>query len=116
MQNAKQILNSIATIEKITYDNANGGAYSYLKFLANTRELLELLQFYPKFDKHCERIEAINWLFNEYLGATFTLRQKLIFENKQLELKNTFDDIRKNLSLYSSKEITAEHLHLAKAA
>jgi hypothetical protein len=75
------------TILSIRYDNEQGGAYAYIQFLAQSRELLKLLSPYKVLERQAEAIEGINWLFNEYLGVKFTERQRVIFENKLLEMR-----------------------------
>ena len=81
-------------IEGIRYDNPNGGAYAYVQYLAYSRELLRMLKAFKKMDRHIEKLEAVNWLFNEYLAVKFTPRQQSIFESKLSEVKDTFDAIR----------------------
>jgi len=84
-------------IEGINYNNENGGAYAYVQFLAYTRDLLKLLRPVLKIEKQLDAIEGINWLFNECLIASFTHRQKAIFENKMSETKEIFETIRTSL-------------------
>lgn len=91
-------------IENINYENEHGGAYAYVQFLAYTRELLNQLRPFKKAEKQIEAIEGINWLFNEYLAARFTYKQKVIFENKLLEVKDIFNTLRRTLTEAGIKE------------
>jgi len=84
-------------IEGINYNNEHGGAYAYVQFLAYTRDVLKLLRPFQKIERQLDAIEGINWLFNECLVATFTHRQKAIFENKMHETKEIFETIRTSL-------------------
>lgn len=97
MQTLKKIESHFVRIEGIRYDNEYGGAYAYVQFLAYSRELLILLRPLKKVEKQLETIESINWMFNEYLGAKFTPRQKSIFEEKMMETKELFQIIRSTL-------------------
>lgn len=91
-------------IEGINYNNVHGGAYAYVQFLAYSRELLKLLRPVQKVERQLDALEGISWLFNECLIATFTHRQKAIFENKISETKEIFESIRMSL-----KAIEAEN-------
>ncbi len=99
MTKSQKIKSIIDGIQNISYNNENGGAYAYVKFLASARVLLQALKPYKQFEKQIEKIEAINWLFNEYLAVRFTNSQKVIFENKQLELKEVFETIAEGLKV-----------------
>jgi hypothetical protein len=112
------IMKTIRTIEKymtmlegIRYENENGGAYAYVQFLAYSRELLVLLRPFKRVERQLEKIEAINWLFNEYLAVKFTPRQRSIFEEKQMELKDVFSYIRFSLREYEKRHSFPPEYH-----
>ncbi|MDO8999457.1 MAG: hypothetical protein Q7W45_06805 [Bacteroidota bacterium] len=88
MKKKKNVESYFNLITNINYENENGGAYAYLQFLAYSRELLTLLRPVKKVERQLESIEAINWLFNEYLAVNFTFRHKVIFDEKINEVKN----------------------------
>lgn len=94
MKAPKKLETSFRRIEEISYENVNGGAYAYLQFLAYTRDVLKLLRPVQKAERQREAIEAMNWLFNEYLAVRFTHTHQLIFEDKKREIKQVFDTIR----------------------
>ena len=102
MQTLKKIESYFGRIESIRYENEHGGAYAYVQFLAYSRELLKLLRPVKKLEKEMETIESINWLFNEYLAAKFTPRQASIFEEKMMELKDLFAQIRSSLNRFET--------------
>jgi hypothetical protein len=104
MKTLSKIENQFRMIENIRYENENGGAYAYVQFLAYSRELARLLRPLKKVEKHIETIESISWLFNEYLAVKFTHRQKAIFENKMLEVKEVFDTLRKVIREFEIEE------------
>jgi hypothetical protein len=68
-----------------------------VQFLAYNRELMGLLQPVKKLEKQLDALEGISWLFNECLAASFTHRQKAIFENKLSDVRAIFDAIRLSL-------------------
>lgn len=111
MKTISTIEHYMSQIESIRYDNENGGAYAYVQFLAYSRELMNLLRPFRRVEKQMETIEAINWLFNEYLAVKFTPRQKSIFEEKQLELKEVFSYIRYSLHEYEKRHSYMPELH-----
>lgn len=112
MQTLKKIESYFGRIQSIRYENEHGGAYAYVEYLAYSRELLRLLRPLKKLEKELETIESINWLFNEYLGAKFTHRQKSIFEEKMLELKDLFENIRSSLKQFEREHpISSRFLH-----
>src|SRR6478736_8385460 len=100
MQTLKKIETYFSRIESIRYENEHGGAYAYVQFLAYSRELLNLLRPLKKVDREIESIEGTAWLFNEYLAAKFTARQKSIFEEKMMETKDLFQSIRVSLKQF----------------
>src|SRR5688572_16339964 len=104
MKTEKKIEMYFGMIEKINYDNTNGGAYAYVQFMAYARELVKLLRPIQKVERQIDTIESVSWLFNEYLSAKFTHRQKVIFETKITELKEVFDSIR-----FSLRQFEREH-------
>lgn len=111
-----KIINKIETyfrmIEDIDYENPNGGAYAYVQYLAYTRELLRLLRPLKKVERQMDALDAISWLFNEYLAAKFTHRQKAIFESKMIESKEIFDAIRSALRQFQVEEpVSSRVLH-----
>lgn len=81
-------------IEAIRYDNPNGGSYAYVQFLAYARELSNLLRPVKQVERQIDKIESVSWMFNEYLSASFTQRQKAIFEDQMSETRETFSVIR----------------------
>jgi len=99
MTKSQKIKGMMNEIQNIRYNNENGGAYAYVKFLASARVLLQAIKPYKEFEKQTEKIEAISWLFNEYLAVRFTNSQKVIFENKQFELKEVFETISDGLKV-----------------
>lgn len=112
MKTVKKIESYFKMIEGIRYENENGGAYAYVQFLAYSRELLKLLRPLKKVERQMENIESVNWLFNEYLAAKFTHRQKAIFESKLIELKEIFDSIRISLKKFETDHpITSRYAH-----
>lgn len=103
-------------VEGIRYENPNGGAYAYVQYLAYTRELGKLLRPVKSLERHMEKIEATCWLFNEYLAASFTQRQKAIFEDQMSVTRETFDTMRMTLKGLDLNLIVAgenEHLQAA---
>jgi hypothetical protein len=98
-------------IEEIRYENPNGGAYAYLQFLAYTRELMVLLHPLERVSKQLDALEGINWLFNECLAASFTHRQKAIFDNKISEAKHLFEVMRIQLQDKKIEELETRNLH-----
>jgi hypothetical protein len=112
MKTVKKIETYFKMIEGIKYENENGGAYAYVQFLAYSRELLNLLRPLKKVERQLDNIESVNWLFNEYLAAKFTHRQKVIFENKLMEVKEIFDSIRVSLKQFEREyPISSRYLH-----
>lgn len=97
MKTQTKIETYFTMIEGIRYENQNGGAYAYVQFLAYARELVKLLRPLKKVEKQIDTIESVSWLFNEYLASKFTHSQKVIFETKMSELKDTFNLIRLSL-------------------
>jgi len=97
MKTPTKIETYFSMIEGISYESKHGGAYAYVQFLAYSRELVKLLRPMKKVERHIDAIESVSWLFNEYLSAKFTHRQKAIFENKMSEMKDTFNSIRLSL-------------------
>ncbi len=93
-------------IEGISYENKNGGAYAFVQFLAYNRELMALLQPVKKLERQMEALEGISWLFNECLAASFTHRQKVIFDNKLSDARSIFETIRQ----YLKQEEEVRHL------
>jgi hypothetical protein len=100
MQTIKKIESYFSRIESIRYENEHGGAYAYVQFLAYSRELMRLLRPFKRLEKEMETIESITWLFNEYLAAKFTPRQKSIFEEKMMETRELFQVIRSSLKKF----------------
>jgi hypothetical protein len=98
-------------IEAIRYENQHGGAYAYLQFLAYTRELMVLLRPLENMGRQLDALEGISWLFNECLTASFTHRQKAIFDNKVSEAKQLFEVIRMQLQDKAREGAEAENLH-----
>lgn len=94
MKNQKKLENAFKKIESINYNNEHGGAYAYLQFMAYSREVLHLLRPIKSAERQSEAIEAMSWLFNEYLTMNFTHRHKALFEDKLSEMKNIFENIR----------------------
>lgn len=84
-------------IEGIRYDNPHGGSYAYVQYLAYSRELAKLLRPVRQLERQIEKMEATCWLFNEYLGASFTQRQKAIFEDQMSLTRETFLAMRQVL-------------------
>ncbi len=102
----------MSMIEKISYENVNGGAYAYVQFMAYARELVKLLKPFKKVERQIDTIESVSWLFNEYLASSFTPRQKAIFENKIFEVKEVFDQIRFSLRQFEREHpLTGRMLH-----
>ncbi len=106
----------IGMIEGIRYENQHGGAYAYVQFLAYSRELLNLLRPVRQLERHLDKIESVSWLFNEYLGASFTQRQKAIFEDQMLEVKETFAAIRSVLKEIDLNRLVSVPMHHQLAA
>ena len=100
MKTSTKIETYFSMIEGISYENKNGGAYAYVQFLAYSRELVKLLRPLKKVERHIDTIESVSWLFNEYLAAKFTHSQKVIFETKMREIKDTFNSIRLSLKQF----------------
>lgn len=94
MKNQKKLETAFKKIEQINYNHEHGAAYAYLQFLAYSRELQVLLRPIKNAQRHIENIEAISWLFNEYLTMNFTHRHKALFEDKMIEIKLIFESIR----------------------
>ncbi len=116
MTKSQKINALIADILNISYENENGGAYAYIKFLASTRLLLQVLKPHKEFERQVEQIEAINWLFNEYLGQRFSYSQKVIFENKQFELRDLFHNMQEQLKVHHMVQEQSFIKHYAHAA
>lgn len=104
MKTQTKIETYFSMIEGIRYENPNGGAYAYVQFLAYSRELVKLLRPFKKVERQIDTIEGVSWLFNEYLAASFTPRQKAIFENKMSDIKETFDSIRLALRAFEPQQ------------
>lgn len=112
MKTGKKIETYMGMIEKISYDNVNGGAYAYVQFMAYARDLVKLLKPIKKVDPQIDAIEGVSWLFNEYLASSFTPRQKVIFESKMFELKEVFDQIRFSLRQFEREyPVSGRMLH-----
>lgn len=112
MKTITKIESCFRMIEGIRYENENGGAYAYVQFLAYSRELVHLLRPLKNVEKQIELLEGVSWLFNEYLAARFTHRQKVIFENKMLEVKDVFDSMRTALRTFErEKPVSSRFLH-----
>lgn len=98
-------------IEAIRYENRHGGAYAYVQFLAYNRELMTLLRPLERVARQLDALEGISWLFNECLAASFTHRQKAIFDNKMSEVKQLFEVIRLRLQEKKTEAAQGEVLH-----
>ena len=116
MRKSQKITGILNEIQAIKFENENGGAYAYVKFLASTRLLIQALKPFKQFEKQIESIEAINWLFNEYLAVRFTNSQKVIFENKQLEMNEIFNSIQDGLKVQQLVNEESFIKHYAAAA
>lgn len=116
MTKSQKISALFSDILNIRYENENGGAYAYIKFLASTRLLLQVLKPYQAFERQVEQIEAINWLFNEYLGHRFGYSQKVIFDNKQFELRDMFQLMQEQLKVHHMVQEPSFIKHYAHAA
>lgn len=106
MKRKTKIETYFSRIEGIRYQNPHGGAYAYVQFLAYARELVKLLRPLKKVEKQIDTIEAVSWLFNEYLAASFTPRNQVIFETKLSELKEVFKSIRLYLNQFEGEKIS----------
>src|SRR6218665_49846 len=104
MKTVLQLEDHFRRIEGIRYENQHGGSYAYLQFLAYTRELMVFLRPVQKVEKQLDALEGVSWLFNECLAASFTHRQKAIFDNKMSEVRHLFDAIRLRLQDHKEKE------------
>ncbi|MBL7932658.1 MAG: hypothetical protein JNL60_12190 [Bacteroidia bacterium] len=112
MKTGRKIESYMSMIEKINYENVHGGAYAYVQFMAYSRELVKLLKPFKKVEPQINTIEGVSWLFNEYLAARFTPRQKVIFETKMVELKEVFDYIRFSLRQFEREfPVSGRMLH-----
>jgi len=116
METTKNVETYFNLINTIKYENENGGAYAYLQFLAYTREAINLLRSVKRLERQIESIEAINWLFNEYLAVNFTYRHKIIFEEKRNEAIKVFNYINFVLGEHAIKESRAQSVVHAQAA
>jgi hypothetical protein len=116
MKTPRKLEKQFNRILDIKYENPNGGAYAYIQFLAYTRELLATLRSLRTAGRQMESIEGICWLFNEYLGARFTPRHKIIFEEKQSEMRRIFDSIRQGFAEAELKRPYTWKLYHAQAA
>lgn len=116
MKSNTKIETYLALIQGIRYQNENGGSYAYVQFLAYSRELIKLLRPFKSLERQSEQIEAIQWLFNECLAASFTHRHKAIFDEKMSEMSRVAECIRegvKEMYMPTQKRLSA---HYAKAA
>jgi hypothetical protein len=111
MKTVSQLEDHFKRIESIRYENQHGGSYAYLQFLSYTRELMLLLRPIQKVEKQLDTLEGISWLFNECLAASFTHRQKAIFDNKMSEVRQLFDVIRLQLQDKAGEKREAVVLH-----
>jgi len=116
METKKNVETYSNLIDGIKFENENGGAYAYLQFLAYSREVILLLRPIKRLERQIESIEAINWLFNEYLAVNFTFRHKIIFEEKKNEAKKVFNYINFVLSELEIKESRTQRIVHAQAA
>src|SRR5688572_26076596 len=116
MKTPKKIDLYFNMIQNISYENANGGAYAYIQYLAYSRELLIMLRPLKKVEKQLEAIEGINWLFNEHLAFKFTHRHKAIFEEKMHETRQLIESIRKRIKEIDLSEINFNNRVHAQAA
>lgn len=116
METTKNVETYSDLINSIKYENENGGAYAYLQFLAYTRDAISLLRPIKRLERQIESIEAINWLFNEYLAVNFTYRHKIIFEEKRNEALKVFNYIDFVVREQNSKEARSNNVIHAQAA
>ena len=116
METKKNLEKYSNLISGIKYENENGGAYAYLQFLAYSREVITSLRSVKKLERQVESIEAINWLFNEYLAVNFTYRHKLIFEEKLNDVKKIFNYMNYVLGEIESKKAKDDGIIHAQAA
>ncbi len=103
-------------IQNIKYDNQNGGAYAYLQFMAYSRDLVRLLRPVTGIERQLELLEGINWLFNESLANSFSHSNKIIFENKMVEVNQIIAAIRVVLSKTNQLEYREQQVFHAQAA
>lgn len=116
MKTNTQVETYLALIEGIRFRNENGGAYAYVQFLAYSRELLRLIRPFKTLERQSESIEAIQWLFNECLAASFTHRHQIIFDEKMSEMKQISALVRERLRHVSYPSAPRYSSHYAKAA
>jgi hypothetical protein len=116
METKKNVETYSNLINSIKYENENGGAYAYLQFLAYSREAMVLLRPIKRLERQIESIEAINWLFNEYLAVNFTFRHKIIFDEKKNEAMKIFNFINFVLGDLELKEKSKHRVVHAQAA
>ena len=102
MKIPKKLEKAFRKIGQINYNNEHGGAYAYLQFMAYTREILVMLRPVKKAERQMEAIEAMNWLFNEYLSVKFSYSHKVIFDEKLSEIKKIFESME---AIFEEKEI-----------
>jgi hypothetical protein len=116
MTKSQKINQLFQDLLQISYENEHGGAYAYMKFLASSRMLLQVLKPYPAFEKQANQLESINWLFNEYLAVRFTYAHKVIFENKQFELRDMYHVMAEQLKVHILVQEESFVKHYAHAA
>ena len=116
MKTSKKIETYFSMIEGIRYENQHGGSYAYVQFLAYARELVAALRPLKKLERQIDAIESVSWLFNEYLCARFSHSQKVIFETKIAELKETFNSIRLSLKSFEFEQAASGTHHHKQAA
>lgn len=116
MKTSKKIETYFSMIEGIRYENQHGGSYAYVQFLAYARELVAALRPLKKVERQIDAIESVSWLFNEYLCARFSHSQKVIFESKINDLKETFNSIRRTLNNADFEQALSGGVHHKQAA
>lgn len=116
MKTSKKIETYFRMIEGIRYENQHGGAYAYVQFMAYARELVAALRTLKKVERQIDNIESVSWLFNECLCARFSHSQKVIFETKITELKETFNAIRLSMKHADFEQALSGGVHHKQAA
>jgi hypothetical protein len=116
MTKSQKINQLFQEVLSIPYENPHGGAYAYMKFLSSSRMLMQVLKPYKEFEQELLQLESMNWLFNEYLAVRFSYAHKVIFENKQFELRDMYQQLSERLELHPLIQEESFIKHYATAA
>lgn len=108
MNRSKKLQYYMALVESVRYDNANGGSYAYMQLLAYNREIMHCMRDLGFEEELLTRVEAVSWIINEYLGAPFRHRHRLVFDEQKFELAEVFREVRSALLQVEGPRLLSE--------